>query len=273
MEEDDDAAASGEAADDELNLKMFGIHQALPVAGEPDWDQGVGSATASWVATHADMQQLHAWPISLCSTAMACTMMPWLTLSAGWAAEEVEDAFEYLRRVQHERAQVPAVVRVELPMSKLEPAAEGQWTSRPSNAARAVPAAGGGATAGAATSASAHRCASSWAAARQKEDDTQPPDWALPTATWLQEFTQQFQALRQQLQQQQEQPGGWDAVWAAVRARRMTCRRPNLLDRAVLTVSQAELAVQSCVATTSCHPQLIIACSQRAPAVVGCRFL
>jgi hypothetical protein len=81
VEEGDDATGSGEASDDELNLKMFGIHQVLPVAGEPDWDQGAPRPHRPHLPVwrHARGMQtlhMHAQAMPSCTGSHACAP-PW----------------------------------------------------------------------------------------------------------------------------------------------------------------------------------------------------
>lgn len=83
---------------------------------------------------------------------------------------EPTTAEEYLRRVRHEAAQCPRVVRVEMP-------ADMQAAQRP---IAALP-----------------------------EPDAIPdaPDWAKPSSSWVREFVDNFQDFRLQMQQAYDQGG------------------------------------------------------------------
>eukprot|EP00877_Chromochloris_zofingiensis_P010370 jgi/Chrzof1/5587/Cz16g08080.t1 len=121
MQSDDPEEYYESDSDEEYNTRMFGIYQALPVDGEPDW-----------------------------------------------SIPEPTTAEEYLRRVRHEAAQCPRVVRVEMP-------ADMQAAQRP---IAALP-----------------------------EPDAIPdaPDWAKPSSSWVREFVDNFQDFRLQMQQAYDQ--------------------------------------------------------------------
>jgi hypothetical protein len=88
-----DEADSDSDSDEEYNLKNFGIYQALPVDGEPDWSLGEGNKLL--FPFH---QQL--------SSGFNRNLQKLLGLAA-----EPDTAEEYLRRVRHEAAQCPKVRR------------------------------------------------------------------------------------------------------------------------------------------------------------------
>jgi hypothetical protein len=77
-EDEYEEGAPEESSDEELNLRMFGIHQALPVEGEPDWTQGGATSHQCHGESELNhmllcMQQLFAKRTLDCSCCVACS--------------------------------------------------------------------------------------------------------------------------------------------------------------------------------------------------------
>lgn len=95
-----DHISEGSESDEDYNLRNFGIYQALPVEGEPDWSLGglvVQAATQCNRSSRRLPERTKAYEAVHTSCGNAT------------AAEEPDSAEEYLRRVRHEAARCARV--------------------------------------------------------------------------------------------------------------------------------------------------------------------
>ncbi|KAI8469388.1 MAG: survival motor neuron interacting protein 1-domain-containing protein [Monoraphidium minutum] len=159
-EEDEDGGAEGSEEDVEYDLKQFGIYQALPVEGEPDW------------------------------------------------SSDVVDAEEYIRRVRHEAARCPRVVRADIDVDALAAQQERRMEERRQHKLRGQAAGGGGGGGGGADgsggggSGGRHHPLSAAGGPLLEGGSAglaAAPGWAVPSGAWVRQLVADFQALRRQV--------------------------------------------------------------------------
>jgi hypothetical protein len=219
-EEEDMEEEADEPANDDYDRRMYGIYQALPVEGEPDWASGAARWPRRWPddvllpclppQPQPPGSQTTALPGRRPARRPAATPLPPPPPAAG----EPTTAEEYLRRVRYEAVRCPQVVRADIDTSVFE-------AKRTSYIPRAA-----------------------------TEELPASPDWALPSPPWVRTFVQEFQQLRAALEQLELEHQGCASglLGAEQLARRLGSPRPHRLpDCACLTA-------RACLTPTSAPP-------------------